>query len=198
MVISMGPDLPLGTSTLPAEDRGRSTVHTQRQAGVTHWLCIVGPLSSFRGRWSSRCHVYQSWRGSSCSTGFGLASTAGLTNCLWIARKRDPRRTHTHPHTPQHAHTNNISINIHALPYTDAETSITYTRIHNHTVHFHLTQKLTHRHSTAPSQIHTKASIPHADALKYILFTPGDKCLSTAFSQTWPTLPSARCNYVMD
>lgn len=28
MVISLGPDLPLGTSTPPAEDQGKSAVHT--------------------------------------------------------------------------------------------------------------------------------------------------------------------------
>lgn len=40
--------------------------------------------------------VYQSRRGSSCSRVFGLASTAGLTNCLWMASSKAPSTPFCH------------------------------------------------------------------------------------------------------
>lgn len=41
-------------------------------------------------------HIYQSRQGSSCSRVFGLASTAGLTNCLWIASSKAPSTPFCH------------------------------------------------------------------------------------------------------
>lgn len=44
----------------------------------------------------SEAHIYQSRRGSSCSRVFGLASTARLTNCLWIALSKAPSTRFCH------------------------------------------------------------------------------------------------------
>lgn len=41
-------------------------------------------------------HIYQSRQGSSCSQVFGLASTAGLTNCFWIASSKAPSTPFCH------------------------------------------------------------------------------------------------------
>lgn len=41
-------------------------------------------------------HIYQSRQGSSCSRVFGLASTAWLTNCLWIASSKAPSTPFCH------------------------------------------------------------------------------------------------------
>lgn len=41
-------------------------------------------------------HIYQSRQGSSCLRVFGLASTAGLTNCLWIASSKAPSTPFCH------------------------------------------------------------------------------------------------------
>lgn len=54
----------------------------------------MGPLSSFKQKWSSPGHTYQSLQSSSCSGGFGSTSAVALTNCLWIAPSWDPPFCH--------------------------------------------------------------------------------------------------------
>lgn len=106
----------------------------------------MGPLSSFRGRWSSRRHVYQSWRGSSCSTGFGLASTAGNKLSVNSKEKGPP------PHT---------------------QTTLASTYMHSHIL-MHRAASHVHSHANRLDlnehmpQIHTKPFITHAGAPKYI------------------------------
>lgn len=55
----------------------------------------MGSLSSFGGRWSSCHHLYQSWRGSSCSAGFGRGFNSRSNKLPVNGRKGPPLHTKT-------------------------------------------------------------------------------------------------------
>lgn len=76
---------------IPSWGHGVCPLLPLNDGNIKHSQNVVAPLSSFISKWSScEAHIYQSRQGSSCSWVFGLASTACLTNCLWIAPSKAP------------------------------------------------------------------------------------------------------------